>query len=92
MEDTLVKFLNGIVSEIHAPQEIGPNRFVIEMKGWADLNGTYIYIGNKRNMYCEQQGREIHIGYGKWAAGPHFIVDLADPTSREKIVNIFRTN
>jgi hypothetical protein len=91
MENTVISFLNDIVSEIHAPQQIGPNRFVIEMKGWTDLNGTYIYVGNKRHLYCEQYGQELQIFFRRQSL-PYFQIDLARPDSRELIANIFRTN
>jgi hypothetical protein len=91
MENAVISFLNDIVSEIHAPHQIGPNRFVVEMKGWTDLNGIYIYVGNKRHLYCEQYGQEIYIDYGR-TNGPNFQINLADPNSRELIANIFRTN
>lgn len=92
MENTVISFLNDIVSDIHAPHEIGPNRYVIEMKGWADPSGTYIYVGNKRHLYCEQIGQELQIFYAKYWSQPIFQIDLADPNSRETIANIFRTN
>lgn len=93
MEDAVISFLNDIVSEIHKPQEIGPNRFVIEMKGWTDLNGIYVYIGNRRHLYCEQFGQVLCIDYRRYGStDPIFQINLADPNSRKLIANIFRTN
>lgn len=93
MEDAVINFLNDIVGEIHAPRRIGPDRYLIEMKGWSDLNGTYVYVGNKRHLYCEQFGQELCIDYGRYnPMGPIFQINLADPDSRERILNIFRTN
>jgi hypothetical protein len=94
MENAVKDLLIDIVGEMHPPQVLGLNRYFIRWRYDITDSDSFRYFGDKHVFLCEQAGRRLYIQYPTDynVPVPIFKIDLADPTSRDKIVNIFRTS
>lgn len=95
MENAVYHFLVDIVNSIHPPIRIGINRYTFEIRHntGSISNEAFVYYGNKNNLYCEQIEQELLIRNPFTRDLFHvYRISLADPSSRETIANIFRTN
>lgn len=91
MEAAARDFLIDIVNEIHKPQEISPNNYLIHIRYEVHID-SFSYEGDKHRFLCEQVGQEIWIQYPTPDLYVHiYKISLADPDSRNKIKQLFQT-